>query len=146
MKTNMLTKSLLFLTILAFLAGCSNVKTLKGADLDAVLAYTEPKADVLFQGLNENDYATFSTDFNSDMKKAIDEQGLANIENMVVAKVGEYVSRQVDTVQLVGDYVRVIYKANFEQEEGVTVTLVFEKDDSHAIGGLWFNSPKLGQK
>jgi hypothetical protein len=109
----------LFLTLLTLLTACSNVKTLQGADLDAVLAYSEPKADLLFQGLNANDYATFSTDFNGEMKDAIDEQGLADIENMVVARVGKYLSRQVDTVQQSGDFMIVIYKANFEQEEGV---------------------------
>jgi len=138
--------TIIILSALVLLAGCSGVKTLQGTDLDTVLAYSEPKADVLFLGLNENDYATFSTDFTGEMKDSIDEQGLADIENMVVTKVGKYLSRQVETVQQSGDFVTVIYKANFEQEEGVTVRLVFEKEDNHAIGGLWFDSPKLREK
>jgi hypothetical protein len=148
-RISMLHGKILRLTIFAILvllAGCSNVKTLKGADLEAVLVYSEPKADIVFQGLNENRYATFSADFTADMKDAIDEQGLADIENMVVNKIGKYLSRQVDTVQTSGDFVTVTYKANFEQEEGVTVRLVFEKGGNHAISGLWFDSPKLREK
>ncbi|MCL4561025.1 MAG: DUF3887 domain-containing protein [Chloroflexi bacterium] len=148
-----LTSSMLIACLMAalltpvFLSGCTNAKTLEGSDRDAVLAYSEPIADNLFQGMNSGDYATFSRDFNDQMLKGIPEATFTSsfLPN-IVGKLGKYVSRQVDSVTEIGSNVLIVYTAKFEQDDNVTVRLSLEQADPHHVSGLYFSSPTLSQK
>ena len=63
---------LLAVLLVSFLAGCgSKETTLTGADRDAVLGYSEAITDNLLAGMNANDYAMFSRDFDQDMLNAM---------------------------------------------------------------------------
>ena len=128
------------------LAGCSQGKTLDGSEREAVLAYSEPAADNLFQGLNANDYATFSRDFNDQMSKGIPEANFTgSLVPTIIGKLGKYVSRQVESVTEIGGNILVIYTARFEKDEKVTIRFSLEKADPHHVAGLYFNSPLLNQ-
>ncbi len=129
------------------LAGCTTQKTLEGSDRDAVLAYSEPIADNLFQGMNSGDYATFSRDFNDQMLKGIPEATFTGsfLPN-VAGKLGKYISRQVDSVTQVGNNVLIVYTAKFEQDDNVTVRFSLEQAEPHHVSGLYFNSPTLSQE
>ncbi len=132
---------------LVFLAACSTGgQPVTGAERDRVLAYSEAKTDNLLAGLNANDYATFSRDFDDKMRDALTQSAFGQTQIQVVGKIGKYVSRQVNLVEKTGDFIAVVYDAKFEQEEGVTVRVVFEGGGAHDISGLWFNSPKLRQQ
>jgi maltose-binding protein MalE len=136
--------ALLGLTALAGLAGCgAKTVTLTGAEKDAVLAYGEAMTDNLMEGMNAADYATFSKDFSDAMKEGIPETGFASMLEKITGKIGAYESRVVSSVEQSGDYVAVIYAAKFEQDEPVTVRVVFEIAEPHRIAGLWFDSEKL---
>lgn len=111
-----------------------------------VLAYSEPAMDNLMAGLNANDYAAFSRDFDDKMKAGITPGQFANLEKTIVGKIGKYVSRQVADVQQVGDTVTVIYTAKFENDDPVTMTVAFHSVEPHQIAGLHFNSAKLRQQ
>ncbi len=131
----------------AGLAGCSNGKTLTGSDRDAVMAYSEPIADNLLQGMNTADYATFSRDFNDQMLKGLPQDSFtSNLLPNVVDKLGKYLSRQVDSVTEIGSNVLVIYTAKFENDDNVTIRLSLETADPHHVSGLYFTSPTLSQK
>jgi len=121
-------------------------KALTGSERDAVLAYSEPKTDNLMKGINDNDYAAFSRDLNDRMKGAINADGLANMRIKVNGKIGNYVSRQVDTITQSGDVVTVVYQARFENEYPVTMRISFEAAEPHRVSGLWFDSAKLRQQ
>jgi hypothetical protein len=110
-----------------------------------VLEYAEPVTDNLLQGFNENNYTQYSQDFSQVMKESLDEGVFERNRELVVSRIGLYVSRDDNPVVTEkGEYIAVNYKATFEQEEGVDVRVVFRKgDDSHQVDGLWFNSPKL---
>lgn len=109
-----------------------------------VLGYAEPIADSLLQGFNENDYTRYSRDFSPQMREGLTEARFAETRATVVSRIGLYVSRDSPVVTQSGDYIAVIWKADFEREEAVDVRLVFRKEDpSRQIHGLWFNSPKL---
>ncbi len=127
------------------LASCNqqSATPLSGADRDAVLSFSEAKADNLLAGLNAADYAAFSRDFDPKMKAAMTEQAFIQSRQTVTGKIGKYVSREVAAVEQVGSFIRVTYKARFEQEEGVTVQIVFNADTAHQVSGLWYSSPKL---
>ncbi len=129
--------------------GCTgaSAKALQGSERDAVLAYSEPVADNLLQGMNNADYAAFSRDFNAQMKGAITQQAFqSNLLTTIGGKLGKYVSRQVSSVSQVGSNLLVIYTAKFEQEDGVTIRLSLEQAEPHHVSGLYFNSPKLSGK
>ena len=133
----------LVLTVLlvSFLAGCSGSQgtTLSGADKDAVLAFSEAQSDNLLAGMNANDYAAFSKDFDQDMLNAITQTEFNKLKADRDAKLGLYVSRAVNSVVQTGDFVAVIYDAKFEKDDAVTVRIVFRVADPHAVSGLWFN-------
>lgn len=137
--------AIMLMTVGAAVAFVSQSKALTGSEKDAVLAYSEAKTDNLLKGLNGNDYVVFSRDLDDKMKNAITETGLLNMRTKVNDKIGNYVSRQVDSVTQSGDVVTVIYAARFQNDDQVTVRVSFETAEPHRINGLWFDSPKLRQ-
>lgn len=146
MKTCWITR-LTALLALAVLSACgSQPASITGADRDAVLAYSEAMTDNLLQGFNASDYAAFSRDFDDAMKGGIPAGDFAGMRTQIVGKIGQYVSRQVaDVFELQGN-IAVNYTAKFEQEDAVSVRVVFSKAEPHKVTGLWFNSPKLAGK
>jgi len=138
--------TILLTTLVLSACGGPQAKPVEGAERDAVLLYSEPAADNVLLGINDSDYATFSSPFNATLAKSLNEAEFAKLQQAVLPKVGKYVSREVDSVLQDDKYVTLIYKAKFEQEDGVTVRLVFDKTDTHPVSGLWFDSPKLRQK
>ena len=141
---------LLFALLAAFsaLAACSQAPgatPVSGSDRDAVLAYAEPKTDNVLAGFNAGDYAAYSRDFDATMRNALPESSFIQTRQLVTGKIGKYVSRKVDRVDRIGEYMAVVYSAAFEQEEGVTVRVVFAAGGDHSISGLFFTSPKLRQ-
>ena len=127
--------------LVSFLAGCGGSQglTLSGADKDAVLAFSEAKSDNLLAGMNANDYAAFSKDFDQDMLNAMTQTEFDKLKKDRDTKLGLYVSRAVNSVVQTGDFVAVIYDAKFEKDDAVTIRIVFRAADPHAVSGLWFN-------
>ena len=127
--------------LVSFLAGCggSQGTTLSDADKDTVLAFSEAQSDNLLAGMNANDYAAFSKNFDQDMLNAITQTEFNKLKADRDAKLGLYVSRAVNSVVQTGDFVAVIYDAKFEKDDAVTVRIVFRVADPHAVSGLWFN-------
>lgn len=146
-KMNRLLVTVLVLTVGVGLTACgSQEKTLSSEEQDAVLVFSEPATDNLFTGLVVGDYTAFSRDFDADMKAAIPDTGFAAWKQDLDSKLGSYVTRRLDRVTQLGDYYAVIYEAKFEQDDPVTVKVVFRVAEPHAISGLWFDSEKLRQK
>ena len=107
-----------------------------------MLAFSEAAMDNLFVGLTANDYATFSRDFDTDMQEKIPATNFAAWKQDLDNKLGNYLSRQVDQVTQSDEFYVVVYQAKFEQEEKVTVTVVFHASD-HSIDNLSFDSEKF---
>ncbi len=147
MKTHFVITLSVLLALTVFLGACQpQPAPITGANRDAVLTYSEGMTDNLLQGLNSSDYAAFSRDFDDAMKQGIPASGFANTRSQIVDKIGQYVSRQVADVSELQGNIIVNYAAEFEQEGGVSVRVVFTKAEPHKITGLWFNSPKLAGK
>jgi hypothetical protein len=134
---------------LLLLAACGPISQTYGDQRDEVLAYAEPKVDNLMAALNAGDYAAFVRDYNEVMLKATDEKAFDGLRTLLQSKIGNYVSRQVTNVEQVTEnkqqFIRVVYSAKFENEDNVTVRVVFDDTADHPISGLWFDSPKLRQ-
>jgi hypothetical protein len=140
MKANISLTLFLALLIVSLLAGCgSKDTTLTGADREAILAFSETMTDNLVAGMNANDYASFSRDFDQAMLNAMSQSQFDTFKKDRDSKLGAYVSRQVNSVTQSGGYYAVIYDAIFEKDDAVTMRVVFTISDPHKISGLWFN-------
>jgi len=136
--------SVLFLVALlsSLLAGCASqtpAPTLTSDDQAAVLEFAEAKTDNLLAGMNAKDYAMFSRDFDQDMLKAMSQAQFDTLKKDRDAKLGLYLSRKVNSVVKQGDFYSVLYDAEFEKDDAVTVRVVFRVAEPHEISGLWFN-------
>jgi hypothetical protein len=134
----------IFIIALLTLAACGIAsQTLTGTERDQVLAYAEPKTDNLLNSLNNNDYASFKRDLNSQLTDLIPaDEFVLNYQNLGT-RVGKYISREIDHVERGGDYITVLYRAKFEKEDNVTVRVIYEVAGDHRVAGLWFDSPKI---
>lgn len=131
---------LIVAVLVGTLSGCGSKTTpLTGADQEAVLAFSESKADSLLAGMNAADYAAFSRDFDAEMLAAMTASEFDKLKADRDAKLGLYLSRTVDSVVQQGDFYIVIYNAKFEKDEAVTVRVVFRVAEPHQVSGLWFN-------
>ncbi len=144
-------KGLIFGVMLAslLLSACgakATPQTLSGEAREAVLAYSETVTDNLLKGLSEGDYAAFSRDFTEQMQTSLSEAKFPDLSLQTIGKIGAYVSREVQSVEQLDDFITVIYSAKFEQDDPVVVRVVFEAAEPHLVTGLWFDSAKLRQK
>ncbi len=139
---------LLFVSASLFLLlGCSIFpQNVEGAERDAVLAYAEPTTDNVLNGYNSGDYAQFSENFDAVMLQAETEEVFLQTRAQIMSKLGKYISRQSPGVVKQNNKYIVFYNARFEQEDGVTIRIVFQPDGEHKLTGLWFDSPKLRQQ
>ena len=134
--------SILFLVafIFSLLAGCGSQSTsLTEEDKEVVLAFSEGKTDNLLTGMNTNDYAAFSRDFDQDMLGAMSQTQFDALKKDRDAKLGLYLSREVHNVTQTGDFYTVNYDAKFEKDDAVTIRVVFRIAEPHQVSGLWFN-------
>ena len=134
---------------LALLAGCAampQVTTLEGAEYDAAVTLVDPVADNVFAGMNEGDYAKFSSDFDVNMAKALNEKAFTEMMLTFNERIGKYQSREVTKVERVDEVVVVYYAADFEKEQDVAVSVSVRESSPPQVAGLWFDSPKLREK
>jgi hypothetical protein len=125
---------LLAALVVSFSAGCggSQETVLTGEEQDAVIAFSESKADNLLAGMNANDY-------DQDMLTNMTEAQFATLKKDRDAKLGLYVSRTVNNVVQVGDFYAINYDAVFEKDAAVSVRVVFRMAEPHEVSGLWFS-------
>jgi len=122
------------------LAACSPRESrLADSDQAAVLAFAEPKTDALLDGMNTNDYATFSADFDQEMLNAMPESVFETFKQERDETLGLYVAREVREVLESDGFYSVIYNAEFEKADSVTLRVVFRVAEPHAVSGLWFD-------
>jgi len=133
---------ILVLTALVGFTGCGQDKILSGTDRAAAVAFSEAIIDNLFVGLTANDYALFSSDFDTDMQKNIPATDFAAWKQGLENKFGNYLSRKVDQVTQSDEFYMVVYQAKFEQDEQVMVTVAFHASDQ-SFAFLAFDSEKV---
>jgi len=129
---------------IALLSGCT-ARPAEEVDVNQVRAYADPITENILSSLNDNDYARYSEHFDDAMKKALPEATFQQQNNLIKAKIGEYVSREFWKIETTNEYTIVYYKAKFTEEpDDVIVRVVFkETDGERFVSGLWFDSPKL---
>lgn len=140
MKTKSILTVMFAVLLSLLLLGCGPSETeLTGADMDVVLVFSEDKTDTLLSGMNHNDYAAFSQDFDADMLKAMSQAQFDALKKDRDSKLGLYISREVSSVKLVGNFYAVSYMAKFEKDDNVLVRVMFRVTEPHQVSGLWFD-------
>lgn len=114
-------------------------KLVTGPASEAVLAYSEAKTDNLLAAMARQDYVAFSRDLDDGMKTAMPQDKFLALCADLKGKIGDFQSRQVDSVRQSGDFTAVVYAARYSLIERVTLRVVFRTAEPHGISGLWFN-------
>ena len=137
-------KGIGILTLLVLiLSGCIN-QPLEGEERQRWVDIADPIAENILQTLNSNDYQGHIKDYSQEMIDATTPEEFANLKETLDSKIGAYISKTPGQVIRDDGYIVVFYSAQFENEDNVTVRVVFKEDDeTHKVYGLWFDSPKL---
>jgi hypothetical protein len=129
------------------MAGCA-----QKADNSAVSAYADDISEKMLLAYNDDNYTQYIANTDDQFKSVVSEDKMKQGNQTVRDKIGNYVpgSKQftdaVPTTQNNQKYIAVRYSAKFTNETGdVVVTMVFDDNESHQVGGIFFNSPKLRQ-
>jgi uncharacterized protein YozE (UPF0346 family) len=110
-----------------------------------IRSYADPATENVLMSLNNDDYASFSKDFNQQMKSTINQTSFDQIYNMMKTKVGNYGSMEFESVAVQNNVTIVKYLAQYTDEpSGVWVTISF--DSNQKVAGLYFNSPKITEQ
>lgn len=133
----------LFTLVVFVLSGCIN-QGLEGEERQRWVDIADPIAENILQTLNNNDYQGHIKDYSQEMIDATTPQEFANMKELLDSKIGAYISKTPAQVIRDDEYIVVFFSAQFENEDNVSVKVVFKEDDeTHKVYGLWFNSPKL---
>ena len=135
------------LVALFALTGCAGAKTLPAEEATAFANQVDAMTENLLVSLSNYNYAAYIQDMDAKMKAASSEAQFEQAYAMVIGKIGKYVSRQMTKVTEQEQFRTVVYDAQFEQEEHVTVRVVYNiAGDRPLVSGRWFDSPKLRQQ
>ncbi len=138
-------KALLTGCMLALLlTACGGPKTLPEDEAQAFAEQVAPITENLLTALSNGDEAAYTRDMDETMKKASSGTKFTQVYETVIGKIGKYLSAEMTQVLEQGTYRIVIYDAQFENEEHVTVRVVYDVSGTEPlVAGLWFDSPTL---
>ena len=126
--------------IVTFLvAGCGAQATpvyAQGTVKDQVVAATAPITQDILNGIQQDNYALYTKDFDAAMLKASTQ---TSFETMIksFAPYGEFKSSDLINVEIVDPYYRVNYKLTFANRV-LTMGVVVPQSGTAAVSGLWF--------
>jgi hypothetical protein len=137
-----LMKSCVFLVIsLALIAGavgCSSGSTSTTTTSDpnaAVKAYADPAAELILQGLSEDNLAKYVQNGEDQFKAAVTQAVLDSVAKPLKAQYGDYVSKSFLSVSQAQGYTIVIYNAKFSKGT-LKVQISFDADQK--VAGQFF--------
>jgi hypothetical protein len=119
-----------FLSLVISSTGCSKVTS-----------YSTPMTLNLLNSITEENYASFSKDFDEVLKQELSETNFPDLLSQMKDNFGTY---KEDSLKFKGfNYVNgvntVDYTADFTNKSGVSVQVIFTKvNDQMKISGLWF--------
>ncbi len=145
MKTKIFYPLCVILLLFVLLSGCTKDKQV---DVKQVQKYADPITENILLAMNEDGYAKYSEHFDQKMKNAITEAAFKETNKAIKAKIGNYISKEIQTAEKKGQYTVAIYKAKFAQEPNdVIVTVVFSESNGKTyVSGFHLDSPNLRKK
>jgi len=134
-------------TLCLLLTACSGVKVLSDDDAQTFAEKVAPVTENLLTSLSEQDEAGYTQDMEPVMKEASSGKKFTQTYNGIIGKLGQYKTAAMTKVFDQKGYRIVVYTAEFENETGVTVRVVFDISGADPkVTGLWLDSPKLREK
>lgn len=129
------------------LAACGGPKTLPDDEAQTFAEQVAPLTENLLTALSNGDEAAYTQDMDDTMKQASSGPKFTEVYDAVIGKIGKYVSGEMTQVLEQGKYRIVVYDAQFENEEHVTVRVVYDVSGAQPlVAGLWFDSPTLSRR
>ena len=107
-----------------------------------VAPYADPATENILIAMNNEDYASFSKDFDDTMKSELSEDVFPDFLASVNGQVGAYIldSKNLNGVNIENGITTANYTIDFESMEDVTLDVIFQKiDGKMMVAGLWFN-------
>lgn len=107
---------------------------------DDIRKFADPMTENLLLMINTDNYGQFSQAFSQQMKEAIPEPKYKEIRDSIQTKFGPYVSKEFVSAEIRENYIAVLYKGKFSQEEAVLIKSVFVKENNKIlVAGFWLN-------
>ena len=135
--------SCLLLLSVFILGSCSTAKKVDADEKEKITALVTPRIDSMMQGFSENNYQKFSEFFDAKMLTGMPESGFNDLQKMITEKIGNYQSYEIVDILKTNNFITVICNAAFDNEDKVTIRLIFDPDAEYAISGIWIDSPEL---
>ncbi len=138
MKRFALISSILLLLVVA-VSACSpkeEVIYIEGEEREIVAAQAEPFLQHILDGIAQDDYALFTSDFDEAMLKAMTDTQFASIVK-TMGKLGEAESHELSNVVDKDVYYGINYKVTYDQAV-VNVLIILPKAEPRLVTGLWF--------
>ncbi len=132
-----------FITLMVLTTGCSTAKKIDADEKEKISALVTPKIDSLMQGFSEDNYQKFSENFDPKLLTGMPESGFNDTRKMITEKIGNYQSLKIADILKTQNFITVICNATFDNEDKVTIRVIFDPDAEYTISGLWFDSPEL---
>ena len=133
-----------FLLLFVFILGsCSTAKKIDSDEKDKISNVVSPRIDSMMQGFSDNNYQKFSEFFDAKMLTGMPESGFNDLQKMITEKIGNYQSYEIADILKTNNFITVICNAAFDNEDKVTIRLIFDPDAEYAISGIWIDSPEL---
>ena len=136
MKVKNLFRIVPFLLLPIIIISCSSpvVKTTIPANFNET---AKLMADNLITGLEKQDYAIFSKDFDEKMVNAVPNKAMAEIYKLLWNQNGDFKSLETKKTFEEKGYFIVLYNLIFEKGN-LDMQVVFAPNPPHKISGLWF--------
>ncbi len=135
------------LFVLLFLTACASTKRLPADEAEAFARQVDAMSENLMQAINNHDYEAYIRDMDAEMQQASTSDNFEQVYQLLSSKEGKYLDRKMVRVEEKGQFRAVVYDARFEQEEYVSVRVVYNiAGDTPLVSGLWFDSVKLREK
>lgn len=135
---------LALLGLSALLIGCRAPGELPRDEARAFAEAVAPTTERLFQALNAGDEALFVAEMTPQMSEASSGEGFIRMREQIWGRIGDFESAEMRKVLHQNEFWNVLYRADFADEKGVTVRVVYaDVEGVYLVAGLWLDSAKL---
>ena len=108
----------------------------EGPERDAILIDSDVFIQHIVDGIAENDYASFSEDFDATMLNSLKVESFDQVY-AIYGPLGKSSAIELFNVEVAGDYYAVRYKVKYPSKI-LIMRVVVDKNDPRKVSGLWF--------
>lgn len=131
--------TLVLISVAGLIAACApkeKIVYIEGDEKDTIAAQAEPLLQDILDGIANNDYTLFITNFDEGMLKAMTQTQFDSIVK-TMGKLGQAKSHELSNVVDKDTFYGVNYKVTYDKAV-VNVLIVLPKSDPTLVSGLWF--------